>query len=492
MRRLLAAIVLAVAVGTMLSLVYVTDAALSIIERLERLPTWLNVAIVVLISSVFIGAIALVWRLLRPSGVRANPRPKVIDRSSVQTRLADVAALSEAQSLQAELHESDRRAVSGELYIALFGEVSAGKSSLARALVGDATIAVDIRAGTTREVRHYSGVDGAGLKLTLADVPGTGEWLGEQRAVAAREEALRSHAVLYVCDSDLTRSQREEFQWLREFGKPMLLVLNKSDRYRDDERLALRQSLLAQTGLKAIVVSAASSERVRLRHADGREALEMRERPAEISPLRQALHALARQGIGAFEPQRERAVLGAVELKLSALEATQRRAKAEALVREYARKAALMAMAAIAPGSDLVIQGILATRLLSELTALYGVSLRSIDLDNFVDLAGGRLRGTSALVLAIAGNALKAFPGLGTVSGGLVHAVAYAMIFDSLGRAVTDTLEQGHGFSSSAALANFSSAIDDRSRLLKMAPAMLQLALDSSSHRSETSASEKS
>jgi hypothetical protein len=46
----------------------------------------------------------------------------------------------------------------------------------------------------------------------------------------------------------------------------------------------------------------------------------------------------------------------------------------------------------------------------------------------------------SAITLAIAGNALKAFPGLGTLTGGMVHAVAYGMIFDSLGRAAARSL----------------------------------------------------
>jgi hypothetical protein len=46
----------------------------------------------------------------------------------------------------------------------------------------------------------------------------------------------------------------------------------------------------------------------------------------------------------------------------------------------------------------------------------------------------------TALTLAIAGNALKAFPGLGTISGGVIHAVAYGMIFDSLGKAVAETM----------------------------------------------------
>jgi hypothetical protein len=48
------------------------------------------------------------------------------------------------------------------------------------------------------------------------------------------------------------------------------------------------------------------------------------------------------------------------------------------------------------------------------------------------------------LSLAVAGNGLKAFPGLGTVAGGLVHAVAYGLIFDALGRSLILTLSR-HG-----------------------------------------------
>ncbi|MFN3786356.1 MAG: GTP-binding protein, partial [Thiothrix sp.] len=45
-------------------------------------------------------------------------------------------------------------------------------------------------------------------------------------------------------------------------------------------------------------------------------------------------------------------------------------------------------------------------------------------------------------LLAVAGNGLKAFPGIGTVAGGLVHAVAYGIIFDTLGHAVARTLAE--------------------------------------------------
>ena len=35
---------------------------------------------------------------------------------------------------------------------------------------------------------------------------------------------------------------------------------------------------------------------------------------------------------------------------------------------------------------------------------------------------------------------MKAFPGLGTLAGGALHAVTYGMIFDALGRSLNETL----------------------------------------------------
>jgi hypothetical protein len=87
-----------------------------------------------------------------------------------------------------------------------------------------------------------------------------------------------------------------------------------------------------------------------------------------------------------------------------------------------------------------VIQGALATALVRELATIHGLGVRDIDVDAFLARAGGLVRTTTSITLAVAGNALKAFPGLGTIGGGLMHAVAYGMIFDSLGRAVARTL----------------------------------------------------
>ena len=111
-------------------------------------------------------------------------------------------------------------------------------------------------------------------------------------------------------------------------------------------------------------------------------------------------------------------------------------------MRRYARRAVVGALAAIAPGSDLVIQGALAAALTRELAQLYGVPASDVQIDDFVRQARLTLRTGSSLVLAIAGNALKAFPGLGTLGGGVLHAFAYALIFDSLGRALAASLAE--------------------------------------------------
>ncbi len=50
-----------------------------------------------------------------------------------------------------------------------------------------------------------------------------------------------------------------------------------------------------------------------------------------------------------------------------------------------------------------------------------------------------------AMILALVGNVLKAFPGIGTVAGGVAHAVAYGLIFESVGKAMMACLEKYHG-----------------------------------------------
>ncbi len=242
--RLLALAILALAIAALLWVLFgALRSAVALWRELRSLPAWAQYAAGALLLFALAASVWLAWRWLHPR--RRAPTPvQVPRRSDVDARLDALAQQRvDTAQLQAELAELDRRARSAELYVAVFGEISAGKSSLIRALGPGVAPAADVLGGTTRAVAHYQAQLANGRELTLVDVPGTHEVAGAVREQMARDEALRAHVVLYVCAGDLTRDQDAELHWLRGFGKPLVLVLNKVDQLRDGERDALQAAL---------------------------------------------------------------------------------------------------------------------------------------------------------------------------------------------------------------------------------------------------------
>ena len=465
LRLILIAVLALVLAAALWATIATLRSGIALWQELHDLPVWLQSAASGLIAAVVLGFAWLTWRLLRP-----RPRKPVVakapERAEVQARL-DVLAQQRAdtEELQSELAELDRRARSEQLYVAVFGEISTGKSSLFRALAAGAAPTSDVLGGTTRAVAHYAGHIGE-VELTYADVPGTHEVSGKTREAIARDEALRAHVVLYVCAGDLTRDQDAELHWLRSFGKPLALVLNKADQLFAAERLALTAALRQKYGDVTdaqVVVSAGGTQTIERHFADGRVETLTRERTADVGALIEVLARQARSGAAAFEPAREAAVLSRVDARAAELEASLREHEAEAVVAKYTKRAVVGALAAVMPGSDLVIQAVLATGLVRELSKLYDVPVRDIDIDAFVAQVKLSVRTSASLVLAIAGNAAKAFPGLGTLGGGVLHAIAYGLIFDSLGRAVALTLRERHALDRDAAASALSRLLADTS-----------------------------
>lgn len=422
----------------------VIERALALMQRYLALPSalqWLLGAVLVLFA---LAGLMLLWWLLRPR--RRRRAIKVTDRADVERRLHHLRERNvDTATLDTELAELDRRKHGDRVYVALFGEISTGKSTLIRAIAPHALTRSDARGGTTREVQHIDASLPDGRSLTLADVPGSREAGGEAHEQVARQEALRAHAVIYLCAGDLTRTQADEVRWLGDFGKPLLLALNKADQWNDSERALILQRLQRQTkdvAATVVAISAGGSERFERHLADGgSEQVERQRRPA-IEPLLNALVRLTAPGASGLEPARERAVLAGLHESTGALESATRSADAEKVVRKYARRAVIGALAAVAPGSDLVIQGTLAAALTRELAMLYDIRVTDVQVEDFLQQARLTLRTGTSIVLAIAGNALKAFPGLGTLGGGVLHAFAYALIFDSMGRALAASLAE--------------------------------------------------
>lgn len=441
----LAALVLGAAL--LLGLVVTTlNNLLEFYQRVAAMPIWLRAPLIAAAALALGTLVWLLWRLARPAKKVSLVSTPPLSRADVDVRIDALRDRQvETAALEAELTELDRRRLSGELYVALFGEISTGKSSLIRALAPEAAPDIDVRGGTTRHVAHHRGRLPDGRELILADVPGSSEVDGAIHEQLARDEALRAHAVVYLTAADLTRAQDAEVAWLAGFRKPLLLALNKADLYDDAERTELLQRFDQRHAGRAraiVPISAGGSERYERVLSDGRRERVERERVPEIALLLDALMQVTSSGSSALEPAREAAVLAEVGRRGDELARATAQRESEAKVAKYTRRAVVGAMAAVAPGSDILIQGALGTALVRELARINGVAVRELDVEALLARVGMTVRNTTALVLAIAGNAMKAFPGLGTLGGGVLHAIAYGLVFDSLGHALADTLAE--------------------------------------------------
>ena len=418
-----------------------TDTALSVWQRLTMAPVWLRFAYGLVLVFVSLASVAVAWKWLRPKRKTAKTPHKIHQNADElqEDLLASARAGVDVSEALKEIREQRRRKQAGEVHIAVFGEVSTGKSSLVNALLPEARAEADPRAGTTRTMTRYEWISESGDAVVITDLPGFN--LEDDPTVL--EEARRAHLVLFLCDADLTDSQANQLRVLQSLGKPVLIAVNKMDRYTDAESSAILKQIAKTSGLPdgdIVTIQTGGKEEVIRLLSDGRESRQTRPRATDIGNLRKTIQSHLDENLELMESLRDTAVISLAAEKLEAARISRREQQAEELVGKYSKRAIVGAMAAVAPGSDIVIQGVLATRLVQELCQLYDVSVKEVQIESFLRLAGGKIKNFSAITLAIAGNALKAFPGLGTLSGGLLHAVAYGLIFDSLGRAAAQTL----------------------------------------------------
>ena len=230
---------------------------------------------------------------------------------------------------------------------------------------------------TTTEIHHHRWASERGDRIVIADLPGFN--LGEDERLL--EEARRAHEVIFLTDGDLTASQFSELERLIALNKPVLLALNKIDRYSEEEQQALQARLSEQTGLapeRIVAIRSGGREEVVRLLRDGTESRETRERGANVEPLRQAVQKDLDRNSELMGSLQDTAVLLLAAEKLDLARQAHRSEQADALVSTYSRRAVVGALAAVAPGSDLVIQGVLATRLIQELCAVYDVSVKDV------------------------------------------------------------------------------------------------------------------
>ena len=421
---------------------YTTDLAFSVWEHLSGAP--MIVRLVYGLLALLVGAVVawLLFKLFRPARAREQRRIRS------EADLLDYISELEAQGIDTdgamkELETLSQRKQAGEIHIALCGDISTGKSSLVKALLPQHDVHISPAGGSTREITQYEWTSPAGDRLIITDLPGLNEADGELDAVTL-EESARSHVVIFLVEGDLTRDQNKVLQNLLDLKKPLILALNKTDQLDEAEKKLLsgqlRSRLPQQDNVAVALISSGGEEDVIRVGPDGSEQHLTRPREPDVADLVTALQKMLDNDPQTLNQLRDAAVFTLAQNKLDQQALAFRKQKADEIIEKYSRRAMLGAMAAVTPGSDILIQGVISYKMVRALAENYQAPVKAINIDRFLELASKHVTRTVPLVLAVTGNILKVFPGAGTLAGGVVHAIAYGLILESLGKAVSDTL----------------------------------------------------
>ncbi len=482
-RKLIALAIIVLTIVGVAAVLYLTDTLLDVWDRLSKGPAAIRYAFWGILSTGLLLVAWGVYRLLRPSSpATASGRQErpAIDAASLSERL-DAAQESgiDVESARHELNQLARRNEAGRLGVALVGNISTGKSSLIEALIPGASPAVDVSGGSTRSMCRHQWQAESGDVLELVDLPGLSEADGKLEQLTL-DEALRCHLVIFVCEGDLSRDEYQALSQLLALEKPLVLALNKKDRFDEDELSGIRQRLADRVGserVPVVAISAGGSEVLMRIDKQGREEKTKRPRLPEVDELLSALERLLDGSPEALQQLRDRSVFFLVESRLREARNRHLDTASEAIVRKYTKRAVVGSLAAVSPGTDILIQGYLGTNMVRELCELYEVAAKQLDIDKFLSHSQALIGRMLPLMLAVVGNGLKAFPGVGTLTGGLVHAVAYGMIFDSLGHSLRRTLDQRGEFLPGMAAAGFKESLGEN--LESRSGALARLALES-------------
>ncbi|HSX61315.1 MAG TPA: GTP-binding protein [Tahibacter sp.] len=268
-----------------------------------------------------------------------------------------------------------------ELHVAVFGRVSVGKSALGNALLGLDAFGTGVLHGTTTRAEQQRWTEAGGSGLHLIDTPGINELDGEARERLAFEVAEISDLVLFVVDGDMTQVERDALATLAATERPLLLVLNKADRYDDSERERLLVRLREHTaGIvpPANVLACAASpapQRVVEVDAQGRERERREARPPEVDDLRERLLAICAREGKTLSALNAGLFAGRLSDQVAQRIAEVRRGVADTVIRYYCLAKGVAVALNPVPVADLLAAAALDAALVMHLGKVYGLPL---------------------------------------------------------------------------------------------------------------------
>ena len=340
----------------------------------------------------------------------------------------------------------------GHVHIAVFGRVSVGKSALVNALLGERRFTTSPLHGETRTIQHGHWTEFRDGNVFLIDTPGINEVDGEGRERLARDVASRSDLVLFVVDGDLTRVEVDALRALADTRRPLLLVLNKVDRYSSTEQAQLLDALrthaadlVQRENIVPVAAQPAPQWVVRV-DAEGNEREEQRARTVQVDELKTRLWELLEQEGKTLAALNASLFAGMLSDQVAARVLTARRTLGERVIRTWCIAKGVAVALNPVPVADLAAAAIVDVSMVVHLSRAYGLPMSRGDAGNLVRTIGAQmllLMGTVWAVHVVA-SALKLGTGglSAVVTGGAQGAVAYYGTY-VVGRAAERYLANG-------------------------------------------------
>lgn len=346
----------------------------------------------------------------------------------------------------------------GHIHIAVFGRVSVGKSSLLNALLGETAFETGVLHGTTGAADHRRWRQAQSHGVHLIDTPGINELSGEEREKLAFDVAGRADLVLFVVDGDMTSIETEALTQIAATQRPIVLVLNKADRYTREQCEALHRKLIERTrGLVAAeniveVMARPATERIIRVNEDGSEVAALRERTPDIDALRARILAILEAEGKTLAALNAALFAGKLADEIGARLTHIRQDMAGRVIRLYCIGKGVAVALNPVPAADLLAAATLDVALVMHLSRIYGLPLTRVEAGKLLATIAGQLAALMGAVWGVhlVASALKlASAGLSTaLTAAAQGALAwYATVL--VGRAAEKYLAQGKSWGES-------------------------------------------
>jgi hypothetical protein len=339
----------------------------------------------------------------------------------------------------------------GHIHIAVFGRVSVGKSSILNALLNQDRFTTSPLHGETKrpdmaawesyatrtgmcavERRREPKPSGG---VYFIDTPGINEVDGRAREKMAHEVASRVDLVLFVVDGDLTDTELQSLRVLFKQKRPVLLILNKIDRYTRQDQSLLLDSLQHRTvGLidpQNIVCTAArpTARTVIQVIANNEEVETTRQLPIDVNALKERLWDILEAEGKTLAALNASLFAGDLSTQVIRRVMAARKRVAEKIVRTYCVSKGIAVAFNPVPVADLFAAAIIDGAMVVHLSKIYGLPITRKEAQKLIAAIAGQMLALMGTVWAVnlISTALKAgSAGVSTmVTAGAQGAVAY-------------------------------------------------------------------